>query len=1007
MAEHFPSATPGLSREVESLERFLGVSFPTAYRHFLQKRRTAAVGGHRILGLSRLHGLQPQIGLNSVLELTQLLRGLRPDLPQTLVAIGLEGRRALCLDTSRATEGHAPLVDVPLDGKGETLPVSDSFEAFIQKHETNSRDFQRELRRLRKRKQDFERKKDRVLSRLDRKEGKKQPTLSARPQDWHPRTIRAHDFIIALAAHKYNYRLGALEVDAFYVFDDPRYELYEPLRGLLIALFGDALHYGGTVDLAFTRDIREHGWQTQRDKSASEGGTRVPLPVPEAVCRFAKQYNVTFANAATGRITHEEGISLWWRLLRLPASADATALALESAGYGSRGQFATVISSGIWSREEAVWLLSNAPRPEAVLLGSDLPEHRPLFAESLEYGRAALLAARFARKVVTDVSGGIDPEEKRAPDHDLEPRGCGWKFRCSVGFKVPWKKFGEPLRLEKDEPLYLLARPVLPSSEENDLCWLAEQVRLLEESSADFKHLFLLLGKEFGEAAWIADVVNGLTNHGIRLLFAQQRLDLYDGEVTDRMARARSLRQFPERTAALKLNIIEVPESLLNSPILQAAMRDAETMARWIGKRVDVTRARREFTINCRTVERLILQEKECRVIAELDGTESLALLSALKQTVYKASVILPFVRPANVGTLQRSLDRQLRRRLTLESSKSGMIIIHVPFARPSAEPPLEPRQPPGGSVLPISVPIGPYDRENSVVGLLEEERRLASRIEGCLRSGEPLAVSYARHEVIPEILRHHLYATVRERDTITRRQVVRFDTMWCLLRALFGFPLYRTKEKVKKERYRVPAAPAPLRITYSDGTEGRPFPCYSLDPIERPSTKGFYKLSVGLVSMRHREVDGMVMRYLMRNRELQGQCANSAEQEQFAFERTTDFIAKLMKVVEGRDLRKIKSEDASFNVFVGLLNLKKARASGLELHVFQTTGFEPAIMGVWRAVAAALPEHRNRLIVVPRVLSPAAWRALREKVGNRKLTGFVREKHIAESDYVETQAWF
>ncbi|MBU4204821.1 hypothetical protein KKH26_01395, partial [Patescibacteria group bacterium] len=41
---------------------------------------------------------------------------------------------------------------------------------------------------------------------------------------------------------------------------------------------------------------------------------------------------------------------------------------------------------------------------------------------------------------------------------------------------------------------------------------------------------------------------------------------------------------------------------------------------------------------------------------------------------------------------------------------------------------------------------------------------------------------------------------------------------------------------------------------------------------------------------------------------------------------------------------------------------------AGLRLHLFQSTGLEPAVVGTYRAVVELLQKHRGKLVVVPRI---------------------------------------
>jgi hypothetical protein len=414
---------------------------------------------------------------------------------------------------------------------------------------------------------------------------------------------------------------------------------------------------------------------------------------------------------------------------------------------------------------------------------------------------------------------------------------------------------------------------------------------------------------------------------------------------------------------------------------------------------VETGRARREFTMNCRTVERVALGGL-VQPMAELDGAESIKVLTALKQDTFSASITLPFVRPENVAEFYQRLGRDVSRRIMRlsKSTESGFLVLHAPFTLPAPS-----DIPQSGTTLsgtnarpdPATVPRGLAD---ATAEEPEHVSELVRRVRRCLLTGNPLVVTYLQHQVIPKALRRHLYAHFEERVSKTYQEVVRYDTLWCILRWLFGNPLYRTKEETKKENERIPATLLPLRVGYGDGTEGMPFPCYSLDPIGMPATIRFYRVKIGLVSMRHREVDGMVARYLLRNRELQTQCTNSSEQELFAFERTIDLVTKLMRVIQHDGNATNIDDDVNFRVLIDLLDLRKVRAEGLELHLFQTTGFQPAIMGAWRAIATLLPRYRKCLVVVPRILTRRV---------SPKIPGFLREERIREADYAVEEPWF
>jgi hypothetical protein len=604
----------------------------------------------------------------------------------------------------------------------------------------------------------------------------------------------------------------------------------------------------------------------------------------------------------------------------------------------------------------------------------------------LEYGRAAVLGTRFAQAVILGLSEGVDPEEKPTTEYVLEPKRDGWQFHCNQGFMLPWLPWKTaPIRVDSRESVFLLVRPVLPATREADKNWLAAQVELLKRSVDDASHRCLILSMEFEALDWMSEDARRLREENIYLLFAPERLDLYEEEVTKRIARAGRMRQFPERVAPLKLKVLEVPEAVWNSFGMAAMMEGVETMARWIAKKIDASRGRREFTINCRAMERIALQSEQSITLLDLEGEESMKVLSALEREVHGHKITFPFVTVERMKEFRSKLDSTISIKLKAGNTRSGIVVTHEPYERSSSAPLVRSHQKIIGTIVPEDFKVETVGPISDRVGA-----KVAMQVEKCLRSGEPLAVSYVRHTVLPDTLRQHLHWRMQETKTVARKQVVRRDTFWCCIRALFGFPLYGTKEKVKIGKVKEPPQTVGLRMAYSDGTEGVLFPLYSLESIKPPASEKFYKLKVGLVSMRHRAADGIVSRYLLRNAEMQ-RCESSAEQEQIAFERTFDFITKMLKALRGKDLEAMQRTDMNFKILAGLLGLENIRAPGLELSLFQSTGLEPVIVGTYRGIVKALAAYRGKLIIIPRILVPT-----KEK-----------SQTITEDDYRAAKAWY
>ena len=171
-----------------------------------------------------------------------------------------------------------------------------------------------------------------------------------------------------------------------------------------------------------------------------------------------------------------------------------------------------------------------------------------------------------------------------------------------------------------------------------------------------------------------------------------------------------------------------------------------------------------------------------------------------------------------------------------------------------------------------------------------------------------------------------------------------RFKHRW-IVAALHSLVFDQKQESVRDKK---------IRVTFSDGSETRPFPigCLSLSDPPKASDP---VLRVGLNSGRHPEMDRFVEAYLFRNADV-STLESIADQEQYAFQQGMAFLQN----PEWKD------------------------GGAVELH---QTGLEPLVVGFYRAVVTdSLLRKENGLppvVVIPRSWSPAEL-SIRRHVGLR-----------------------
>jgi len=912
------------------LESLLGIEFPSAYQDFLSERGSLVVDGYSVAGLSTEE--VPQ----SILELTSILRLKRDDLPNSLVAICIDVAvtKALCLDLGQGNEDDAPLVEVDLTKRDfvEPKPLGKTFREWIEEHEAMAKRFAIAWNRVNTR--------------------RKETAI----WQWDTIINRVKDYVIGLAAFRYNPVLNYLEVDELYPLNQPHVKKDEPIKILMNEIFARARDYGGSLQVGFTRDIREDESGRIPEELKGRGEQRRDRPVPEELADFARKYGVTFEGAGRGLISNEEGVKLWFASLELPAEIGETIYQLEKAGYASREIVAEVISKGIWTKEELTWIFLNAPRPEALLLGTDLPEDRLFYSESLSYGRAVLLATRFKEAIIADLTKGVSIEEieKEKLRCTLEPDRTFWVSRCSRNFQLPqsWivDKVEKPV--EAGEPVLLLCRPRFPSTSEYDTDWIKEQLKVLLDADVETRVRCLLLSHEFTsldyskDVGQIEEIAREANERGLTILFAPSRMYLFfDEEIHKRMRRARGLKHFRQRRGQLKLQFIEVPKECWDVPESSAARRgiqnaskSAEVFAEQIVQSRDTDHYRMRFSLMCEVVEREALQNH--RIIAEIEGDNTDLITEALRcDSNGCEGLTFPYIRPEKMSQFvervriafktQQGLNRTSNDLVPLlENVRGGLVVVVKPWQIQLLSPQKTSIDEVKTNEIGKALELPPTVIENidterkrkRYIGNRDEIDRAHEHFRNALKNRVPLSLASIRSHVFVQVSRDYVY----------RLPVIE---------------------------------PHEMKIAYGDGTEGMPFPVFSLPRIEEPRGR-LFPYPVGLVSLRHMQFDRHIERSLIRNREIQIK-ETSADQENLAFRRTYEHVDELIRFIKG-DLRESELSIGLRALLIRKNKLRDTQWEGLELHIFQSTGLEPACVGAYRAIIELLKKYRGQLVAVP-----------------------------------------
>lgn len=500
-----------IHKEITDIGNHLGVTFPKSYRKFLEEE-----GSGLIYGLP-IYGLPTSQDINSVWGATESLRLARPKLSPNYIVIRFMDSRALCIDLSNNDKDEDPLVEINLIGNEQPKKVHDSFALYLEEGKRSKEEINRALRRIEnlfkyENIKEYEHK-------SDLKSKSKQ--LPFRAKDWHEMRSSVHDQIVGLTAFKHNEKFNGLEVDVFISTDHPDYEPGCGTRALMILLLSDAYRNGATMEIRFTRFDRK----TKK---------RVPDRIPEELMTLLRENKIRLSRYKQGIITYNEAVNLYASILGLTNELKEKIKGYETEGRLSLQGVCYIISSRLWTIEEASWILFNCPIPEGVLFGKDVPEDRMKYLESLGYGRAALAVTKLRSKLENNIS-------ENEGDSFVEIDGPLWKIVPKQSSEIDWSISSETIRIMPEEKITVLSRPRRFMLNEEQL--IKEDVNTLISNTKDDSRKFLLYSSNFSEVSNFKRIADRIKSEkGIEIFLLPFNSKELDEEVNERMSKARVVR---------------------------------------------------------------------------------------------------------------------------------------------------------------------------------------------------------------------------------------------------------------------------------------------------------------------------------------------------------------------------------------------------------------------------------------------------------------------------------
>lgn len=396
--------------EISDRERAFGIEFPETYRVFLKRYGTLIHDDLVIFGL----GVPPQL-LPSVECAIYTARAIHPDIPNTIVPIHIiENGVFACIDCD-SDQITVWVANKPLDEQKWTY-LADSFEKYLYTLFAKPFWYDKGFQVLKKHVEQYQ-----STYQYDHAKGGKLP----RNHEWRPYRFCIQDVLFGSTVVRHLREANCLQVDVFLTAEVPEYGPYAGALALITFLLSEAYKCGGTMEIRFTKNVEDG-------------------QVPQELQDLARQYEIAFSQADTGKILPGEAKALYAALTDFSPSLQQKINELEQIGRMKMARACYVVNHGVWSKEQVEMIVLGSEQPDSILSGRAQPHQRHLYFHDLLQARAALLGGMLdrilaQRQRVSDSGVAFDMEDDVRPleisfDGDLYAK----QYRSDEAAPVPW-----------------------------------------------------------------------------------------------------------------------------------------------------------------------------------------------------------------------------------------------------------------------------------------------------------------------------------------------------------------------------------------------------------------------------------------------------------------------------------------------------------------------------------------------------------------------------------------
>jgi len=737
-------------------------------------------------------------------------------------------------------------------------------------------------------------------------------------QDWKPIRFAVRDVLLGAVVLRHDEKNNIVLVDVCVSEDPYEIEDYSGTRVVTIFILSEAYKYGSSMGIRFTTNFGKQ-----------------PSVVPGQIFDLAYNCGVELKKASEGVITPKEARHLYLALTEFSPQARERVMELSLADKVSPERVCYMVHHLTYTKEEMETILLGSEFPEHILLGKVTPEEYFLYQDVVLRTRDAVLGGMLDRtlklkEVVGENGGVVDLEENdRRISIGFDSRFFVKVYKTEEETPIPWT-VNRNLVIQAGEHLVVMVRARDWADFEYYFAQDLAALQTMKEAYTDkFNHFFLLVPRNVLELeeSVLENHRTQLAEIGVTLMVCPESVALLDRDVMGRLRECETMRhdigsgekrktvvaaeiRFDFNTTEIRL--VAIPRELkigrlTLSQLTEQAVYDEDELSRGVNKhnvraRYHLVCDRLQFlahqALSAGGYQSVTIDPTVFPILAELwNNMQGKVRNMRLLPIFWMPEHMKAYVGNARTLTEQIKAFQQIAKFLHSAYSKDQVVIaVQNKHARQTLGQP------------------------NVQVALEQLTQAFTGQFV-------PDWINDYGNLPFDDIVIKHIWRAVQSARRGQANGVNLSEVPHMIITKALHSMVYENPKKVDNQD-------VAINIVYTDGSQARPFPLFYLKLRDSEEMKALCEqkpMRIGMISMRHPEMDSLIHQYWFRNIEVSQPGMTSAEVDELCYQITLRKLADIYR-----------------------LN-KPVRIA------FYQTGFQAPLVGFWRAVVEFLKEGQGK----------------------------------------------